>query len=102
MNPEELQPRTKQFARRIMHLIDALPRTPKGNAIASQLVRSGTSVTANYRPACRARSKAEFISKIGVVEEEGDESALWVELIIDDNLLSNAKSRRSWTRLTNS
>ena len=91
MNAQELRDRTKKFALRVMALIDALPRTPKGNAIAGQLVRSGTSVAANYRAACRARSRAEFIAKIGVVEEEADESALWLELIIDDKLLPQRK-----------
>lgn len=74
-----------------MRLVDALPKTPKGRAIASQLVRSGTSVAANYRAACRGRSKAEFISKLGVAEEEADETALWLELIIADRLLPEKK-----------
>jgi four helix bundle protein len=87
MNANEFKDRTKQFALRIMRLVDALPKTPKGNAIAGQLVRSGTSVAANYRATCRARSRAEFISKIGVVEEEADETALWLELIAEDKIL---------------
>jgi four helix bundle protein len=91
MNPQELKERTKQFALRVMRLIDALPRTPKGNALAGQLVRSGTSVAANYRAACRGRSRAEFIAKIGVLEEEADETALWLELIIGDNILPEKK-----------
>ena len=91
MNPQELKERTKQFALRVMRLVDALPKTPKGRALAGQLVRSGTSVAANYRAACRARSRAEFASKIGVVEEEADETALWLELIIADKLLQEAK-----------
>src|SRR5438270_10633254 len=91
MNLRELKDRTKLFALRIMRLVDALPRTPKANAIAGQLVRSGTSVVANYRSACRGRSRAEFIAKIGVVEEEADEAAFWLELIIADELLSDRK-----------
>jgi four helix bundle protein len=91
MNPQELKERTKQFALGVMRLIDALTRTPEGNALAGPLVRSGTSVAANYRAACRGRSGAEFISKIGVVEEEPDETALWLELIIDDRILSKKK-----------
>src|SRR6202043_2433444 len=87
MKPQELKDRTKEFALRIMRLVDALPNTPKGRAIAGQLVRSGTSVAANYRATCRARSRAEFISKMGVVEEEADETALWLELIIEDKIL---------------
>ena len=91
MNPDELKARTKQFALRVMKLVDALPRSRSGNAIANQLVRSGTAVGANYRATCRGRSKAEFIAKIGIVEEEADESAFWMELIIDAGLLPAAK-----------
>jgi four helix bundle protein len=91
MNAQDLKERTKQFALRVMRLVDALPNTPKGRAIASQLVRSGTSVAANYRAACRGGSKAEFIAKVGIVEEEADETALWLELIIDDKLLPEKK-----------
>ncbi|MFL6506216.1 MAG: four helix bundle protein [Candidatus Udaeobacter sp.] len=91
MNAQDLKGRTKQFALRVMRLVDVLPNTPKGRAIASQLVRSGTSVAANYRAACRGRSKAEFIAKLGIAEEEADETALWLELIIDDKLLPEKK-----------
>ncbi|MFN2509395.1 MAG: four helix bundle protein [Chthoniobacterales bacterium] len=91
MNSDQLKQRTKEFALRIMRLVDALPTGPKGRALASQLVRSGTSVAANYRAACRGRSRAEFIAKIGVVEEEADETALWLELIIEDRLLKRDK-----------
>jgi four helix bundle protein len=91
MNAQELKERSKLFALRVMRLVDALPRTPKGNALSSQLVRSGMSVAANYRAACRGRSRAEFISKIGVAEEEADETALWLELIIADKLLTEKK-----------
>src|SRR5256885_15808398 len=91
MDAQELKDRTKKFALRVMHLVDALPNTAKGRAIASQLVRSGTSVAANYRAACRGRSKAEFIAKVGIAEEEADETVLWLELIIDDKLLPEKK-----------
>lgn len=91
MNTEELKARTKQFALRIMRLVDALPKSAKGRAVAAQVVRSGTNVAANYRAACRSRSRAEFIAKIGVVEEEADEAALWLELIIADELLQQSK-----------
>src|SRR5882762_6264508 len=91
MNAQDLKDRTKQFALRVMHLVDALPETPKGRAVASQLVRSGMSVAANYRAACRGRSHAEFISKIGVAEEEADETVLWLELIVEDKLLPEKK-----------
>jgi four helix bundle protein len=86
MTEAEMKQRTKQFALRIIKLIGALPRTTEGRAIAAQLVRSGTSVGANYRAACRGRSKAEFISKLGNVEEEADESAYWMELTIEAGL----------------
>ena len=87
----DLKARTKQFALRVMTLVDALPRTIQGRAIANQIIRSATSVAANYRAACRARSRAEFIAKIGVVEEEADETAFWLELIIDSALLTDAR-----------
>jgi four helix bundle protein len=87
MTPDDLKRRTKQFALRILKLVAALPNTVQGRAIAGQLVRSGTAVAANYRASCRGRSKAEFIAKIGTVEEEADESAFWLELIIEDGLL---------------
>jgi four helix bundle protein len=91
MNNTDLKQRTKQFALRIIKLVGALPRTIEGRAIGSQLVRSGTSVGANYRAACRGRSKAEFIAKLGTVEEEADESAFWLELIIDARLLKEPR-----------
>ncbi len=87
MDEKALKGRTKQFGLRIMKLVDALPKTTSGRAIGNQLVRSGTSVGANYRAACRSRSKAEFIAKIGVVAEEADESAFWLELLMDANIL---------------
>ena len=93
MTERELLDRTKQFALRIFKLVGALPRTIHGKAVAAQLIRIGTSVAANYRAACRARSKPEFIAKLGVVEEEADESAFWLELIIETDLLNAAKVR---------
>jgi four helix bundle protein len=86
MTTAELKARTKEFALRVIRLVDALPNTVKGRAIANQIMRSATSIAANYRGACRARSRAEFIAKIGVVEEEADETAFWIELIIDSNI----------------
>jgi four helix bundle protein len=86
MTTDELKARTKRFARRVMTLVDVLPNTVKGRIIANQIMRSATSVGANYRGACRARSRAEFISKIGVVEGETDETAFWLELIIDSKI----------------
>jgi four helix bundle protein len=87
MNSDELKRRTKQFALRVMKLADALPRGTAGRAIGGQLIRSGTSVGANYRAACRGRSKAESAAKMGIVAEEADESCFWFELIIEGGLL---------------
>src|SRR5262245_58173433 len=86
MTEHELKQRTKAFALRVMRLIGSLPETTVGRAIGQQLVRSGTSVGANYRSACRGRSKAEFIAKLGTVVEEADESGFWLELIIEGGL----------------
>ena len=91
MTTAELKARTKEFALRVIRLVDALPNTVKGRAIANQIMRSATSIAANYRAACRARSRAEFIAKIGVVEEEADETAFWLELIIDSNIRERAQ-----------
>ena len=87
MNEQELKQRTKMFALRAMKLVEALPKSIGGKTIGAQLVRSATSVGANYRAACRARSKAEFASRLAVVEEEADESAFWMELIIESGIL---------------
>lgn len=76
-----------------MKLVDALPRSIQGRAVANQIIRSATSVAANYRAACRARSRAEFIAKLGVVEEEADETAFWLELIMDSVLLTEERIR---------
>jgi four helix bundle protein len=88
MNAEELKARTKEFALRIIKLVSAMPKTIEGRAIANRIVRSGTSVAANYRSACRARSRAEFAAKIGIVLEEADETLLWLELILGAGLLA--------------
>ncbi|MBX7219267.1 MAG: four helix bundle protein [Blastocatellia bacterium] len=87
MNEIDLKQRTKLFSLRILRLVRALPPSIDGNAIARQLVRAGTSVGANYRAACLGRSKAAFAAKLGIVEEEADESAFWIELIIEGHLL---------------
>ena len=91
MDAEELKGRTKSFALRVIRLIEALPKTRTADVIGRQLLRAATSVGANYRAACRARSQAEFASKIGVVEEEADECAYWLELIVESDLLPAAK-----------
>ncbi len=87
MTKAELLTRTRVFALRILKLVDHLPRTTSGRAIGNQLVRSGTSVGANYRAACRSRSRAEFAAKLGLVAEEADETVYWLELVRDGNLV---------------
>jgi four helix bundle protein len=87
MNEKEMKQRTKKFALRILDLADAVPHSRSGTVIAGQIIRSGTSVAANYRPLCRAKSRADFINKTSVVEEEADESCFWLELLIDRGLL---------------
>jgi four helix bundle protein len=87
----DLRKRTKQFALRIMRLCEKLPARPVGRVIANQLLRCGTSVNANYRAVCRSRSTADFVSKLGVVLEEADESAYWHELVVESGLLPSAK-----------
>ena len=96
MTEDELKKRTKQFALRVLKLVAALPRTIAGRTIGNQLARSGTSVPANYRAACRALSKAEFVSRLGVVEEEADESAFWLELVIEGELLRRELVQPLW------
>ena len=91
MDKHELQDRTKQFALRVLTLVDALPRTAGGCAISMQLVRAATSVGANYRSACRARSRAEFAAKLGIAVEEADESLYWLELVRDGKLIPENK-----------
>jgi four helix bundle protein len=91
VDKQELLNRTKMFALRSLRLVDQLPRTMSGRAIGNQIVRSATSVGANYRAACRARSRAEFAAKLGIVAEEADESVYWLELIIEAKLLPDPK-----------
>jgi|SRR5579862_3232372 four helix bundle protein len=90
---EQLRKRTKAFALRIVELTSRLPKTRAGDVLGTQLLRSGTSVGANYRAACRARSKAEFIAKMGIVEEEADESMYWLELITEAGLLPASQTQ---------
>jgi four helix bundle protein len=86
MSHDELRNRNKQFAMRVIALVDTLPRNAAGRAIGNQLIRSGTSVGVNYRAACRAKSRPDFISKMGTVEEEADESMYWMELIVETGM----------------
>src|SRR5437016_5634385 len=90
-NEPDLKKRTKAFALRILKLVDALPKTTAGRALSSQIVRSGTSVAANYRAACRAKSPADFIAKMGIVEEEADETLFWLELLEESEIVATAK-----------
>jgi four helix bundle protein len=89
----DLKARTKSFAIRIVQLYRSLPRSTDAQILGKQLLRSGTSVAANYRAACRSRSKAEFISKMSVVLEEADESAFWLELMAETDTLSSARTQ---------
>ena len=88
---EELRKRAHRFTIRILKLYRALPKAADAQIVGKQLVRSGSSVAANYRAACRARSKAEFIAKIGVVAEEADESVFWIETLIDGEIMPASK-----------
>jgi len=82
-----LRDRTKSFAMRIIRLYSALPKSTVAQTLGRQLLRSGTSVAANFREASRARSDAEFVAKLGVVEQEIDESMLWIELLVDSGII---------------
>jgi len=81
MNSDALKRRTKEFAKRIIEFCRSLPNNREGRLIGNQLFKSGTSVAANYRAACRGRSRADFIAKLGIVEEEADETLFWLEII---------------------
>ncbi len=91
MNADELKMRTKKIGLDIIKIIDLLPQSQSGRVIANQLLRSGLSIGANYRAACRARSKADFISKIGITIEEADETEHWLEILVESGLLSSDK-----------
>lgn len=87
MNPEELKARTKRFALDVIRLVETLPKNKPSDVIGKQILRSATSIGANYRSACKARSKADFISKITIVEEEADETQYWLELLTESGLI---------------
>jgi len=84
---EQLRDRTKRFGLRIIRLFRHLPRTAEAQVLGKQLLRAGTSVGANYRAVGRARSKAEFISKMGIVVEEADEAVFWIECLIESEIV---------------
>ncbi|MGO8731878.1 MAG: four helix bundle protein [Terriglobia bacterium] len=90
-SPEDLRRRTKEFALRIINLFRALPKTEEARVLGRQVLRSGTAVAANYRSACRARSRADFISKVGITVEEANETAFWLELIVDAGIIKRPK-----------
>jgi four helix bundle protein len=87
MTSEELKGRTQEFALRIIRLVGALPRNVTGQVIGRQVLRSGTSVGANYRAACRARSRADFVAKLAIAEEEADETLYWLELLVKSTIV---------------
>jgi four helix bundle protein len=87
MKPKDFKARTRAFALRIIRLAESLPNTPTANVIRNQMLRYGPSVGANYRAACRAKSKRDFAAKMGIVEEEADETVYWIELLIDAGIV---------------
>ena len=87
MAGEDLRARTRQFGLQVIHLVESLPRRRTGDLIGGQLLRAGTSVGSNYRAACRAKTPADFISKMGTVEEELDESLYWMEMLLDSRMV---------------
>jgi four helix bundle protein len=91
MTPSELKARTKRFAVGVVKFVRTLPADPITREIGMQLVRSSGSVAANYRASCRSRSPAEFVAKLGIVEEEADESGLWLELLVEDGVVSRTQ-----------
>lgn len=91
MNRDDFKTRTRVFALRIIRLAESLPDTPTARVIRGQMIRCGSSVGANYRAACRAKSKADFISKMGTVEEEADETMYWMELLIDADIVQRTR-----------
>jgi four helix bundle protein len=88
---EQMKQRTKAFALRVIRLYRALPKKAEADVIGKQMLRSGTSVAANYRAVCRARSRAEFVSRMGIVVEEIDETVLWLELLTDAGIVPKAR-----------
>ncbi|HWA10381.1 MAG TPA: four helix bundle protein [Opitutaceae bacterium] len=92
MTEDDLKRRTKEFALRVLKMAETLPDRGAGRVLSGQIMRSATSVAANYRAVCRAKSRADFVSKLGMVEEEIDETAFWLELTVDAGLLP-------WNRL---
>lgn len=88
---KQLQARTKLFAIRIIRMFQRLPKTDEARSLGKQVLRSGTSVAANYRAACRSKSRADFISKLGTTVEETDETLLWIELLEESGIVPAKK-----------
>jgi four helix bundle protein len=91
MNADDMKKRTRVFALRVIRLAESLPNSPTAIAIRNQMLRCGPSVGANYRAACRARSRRDFVAKMGIVEEEADETIYWIELLIDADLIERKR-----------
>jgi four helix bundle protein len=91
VTPNELKSRTQAFALRVIRLANALPRNAAAQVIGRQILRSGTSISANYRAACRARSRADFVAKLAIVEEEADETVYWVELLTQSGIMKASR-----------
>ena len=91
MDREEFQARTKRLALRVIRLVEALPRSTTASVIGRQVLRSATSVGANHRAACRARSTADMIAKLKIVEEEADETLYWLELLVEGGVMPSAR-----------
>jgi four helix bundle protein len=91
MDENLFKKRTKQLALRVINVVDVLPRNRAADVLGRQLIRSGTSIGANYRAACRGKSTADVIAKLRIVEEEADESAYWMELLIESGLIAEAR-----------
>ena len=91
MEEKEFKDRTKKFALRVNKMVESLPSDRAADVLGKQLLRSATSVAANYRSACRAKSKADMIHKLSIVEEEADESLLWMELLVESDLVKTSR-----------
>ena len=91
MNEQAFKKRTKQIGLRVIKLVDTLPKTTAGYVLGKQVLRSATSVGANYRSACRAKSTADMIAKLSIVEEEADETLFWLEMLVESEMMSEAR-----------
>ena len=91
MNEQEFKQRTKQLALRVINLVNSLPQTTAAQVIGKQIIRSATSVGANYRAACRAKSTADILHKLAIVEEEADETLYWLELLVEAKIFRESK-----------